>query len=678
MAQLRQSASERFLSRGYVSESNLGDCKTNSRSNSNGQQKVGFLRSRRSGGGGVGGRRERSNLMILFTFSLLFLPVVALITIFSYHRIHEYQDLNKYNGEKGRFDSVLGIFWNRNRPLQVVGTQIESYRVINDFGSDSIFRDQDLKNSHRGDRETDGKDNVDGDVDVDDGDGDDDVDIDSENDPWNEKKKGILDSEVVGLGTEEVKSNNQYSREAGIAEFKKHDEEGKIGVVQANGEGSEEKSGNKRSQPNTVNVDKVVTSKPKEIPKRKNKKGRPKRVSTPKDRDIKKISIEKKTNLRRPPIRSKRSGPPCEMKFLNSTAQLVEPSESPRFSKFSLQYTEVEERPEGQTQWEPRFAGHQTFEEREDSFYVSDKKLNCGFVKGPVGSSGTGFEMEEVDAQFMSSCHIAVSSCIFGNSDFLRSPSLEMITSLSRKRVCFVMFTDENTLQMLSLEGQIPDSRGFIGLWKIVVVKNLPYSDMRRVGKVPKFLAHRIFPRARYSIWLDSKLRLQRDPFMILEYFLWRQDYEYAISNHYDRHCVWEEVAQNKKLNKYDPTSIDMQFLFYQGDGLKRFNGSDPSNLLPSNVPEGSFIVREHTPMSNLFSCLWFNEVDRFTSRDQLSFAYVYHKMRRMNPGKPFHLNMFKDCERRSITRLFHHRSEEKRNVSSQGNSTNVVASGFG
>lgn len=61
-----------------------------------------------------------------------------------------------------------------------------------------------------------------------------------------------------------------------------------------------------------------------------------------------------------------------------------------------------------------------------------------------------------------------------------------------------------------------------------------------------------------------------------------------------------------------------------------------------ADVPEGSFIVRAHTPMSNLFSCLWFNEVDRFTSRDQLSFAYTFLKLKRMNPDRPFFLNMFK------------------------------------
>lgn len=52
--------------------------------------------------------------------------------------------------------------------------------------------------------------------------------------------------------------------------------------------------------------------------------------------------------------------------------------------------------------------------------------------------------------------------------------------------------------------------------------------------------------------------------------------------------------------------------------------------------------MREHTPLVNLFSCLWFNEVDRFTSRDQISFGYTRDRM-----STPLVMNMFKDCERR-------------------------------
>ncbi|MQL82451.1 hypothetical protein Taro_014913 [Colocasia esculenta] len=397
-------------------------------------------------------------------------------------------------------------------------------------------------------------------------------------------------------------------------------------------------------------------------------------------------SAKKKTGAKGNSKRHKFSG--CEIKFLNSTDLLLEPLESKKFSRFSLHYSEAEDRPGGVENWEPRFAGHQTLQEREESFYARDQKINCGFVKGPEGSSSTGFDLAEDDVKYMSSCHIVVSSCIFGNSDHLKTPGSKTVKRPSRKNVCFVMFVDEDTLQTLSAEGQKPDSMGFVGLWKIIVAKNLPYTDMRRVGKIPKFLTHRLFPSARYSIWLDSKLRLTSDPQLLLEYFLWRKGFEYAISNHYDRHCVWEEVMQNKKLNKFNHTIIDEQFMFYQADGLTRFDPSDPNTLLPScmkpvklfrlleyscnaalimltfssllllvlDVPEGSFILRAHTPMSNLFSCLWFNEVDRFTPRDQLSFAYTYLKLRRMNPEKPFHLNMFKDCERRAIAKLYRHR----------------------
>lgn len=58
------------------------------------------------------------------------------------------------------------------------------------------------------------------------------------------------------------------------------------------------------------------------------------------------------------------------------------------------------------------------------------------------------------------------------------------------------MFLDELTMRQLSLEGHVPDDEGYIGLWKIVVVKKLPYADMRKTGKVPKFLSHRLFPSA--------------------------------------------------------------------------------------------------------------------------------------------------------------------------------------
>ncbi|CAD5184827.1 unnamed protein product [Musa acuminata subsp. malaccensis] len=354
--------------------------------------------------------------------------------------------------------------------------------------------------------------------------------------------------------------------------------------------------------------------------------------------------------------KSRKRHVPCEVGFAESVDNLVEPENYLNFTKFSLEYITKEETSNKNVVIEPRFGGHQTLEQREKSFYARNQTIYCGFVQAPEGYRGTGFDLSEKDGEYMASCIVVVSSCIFGNSDFLRRPTSSKIGTYSKKNVCFMMFLDELTLKKLSSEGHVPDDMGNIGLWRIIVVKNLPYADMRKTGKVPKFLSHRLFPSARFSIWIDSKMRLHADPMLILEYFLWRTRSEYAISNHYDRHCVWEEVLQNKRLNKYNHTVIDQQFMFYQSDGLSKFNESEHSSILPSFVPEGSFIVRAHTPMSNLFSCLWFNEVNRFTSRDQLSFAYTFLKLKRMNPGRPFYLNMFKDCERRAIGKLFHHK----------------------
>uniref|UniRef100_A0A453SUL9 TOD1/MUCI70 glycosyltransferase-like domain-containing protein n=1 Tax=Aegilops tauschii subsp. strangulata TaxID=200361 RepID=A0A453SUL9_AEGTS len=51
-------------------------------------------------------------------------------------------------------------------------------------------------------------------------------------------------------------------------------------------------------------------------------------------------------------------------------------------------------------------------------------------------------------------------------------------------------------------------------------------------------------------------------------------------------------------------------------------------NPLFINVLEGCVIIGEPIPITNLFTRLWFNEVDRPTSRDQLSFSTTRDKIR--------------------------------------------------
>ncbi|GMP72438.1 hypothetical protein CsSME_00030480 [Camellia sinensis var. sinensis] len=243
---------------------------------------------------------------------------------------------------------------------------------------------------------------------------------------------------------------------------------------------------------------------------------------------------------------------------------------------------------------------------------------------------------------------IVVASAIFGAYDLIQQP--KNISEVAKKTVCFCMFVDEET-EIFLRNSSLLDSSNKHGLWRVIVVHNLPYTDPRRNGKVPKLLLHRLFPNARYSLWIDGKLELVVDPYQILERFLWRKNVSFAISRHYKRFDSFVEAEANKAAGKYDNASIDFQINFYRNEGLTPY--SEAKLPLTSDVPEGCVIVREHIPISNLFTCLWFNEVDRFTSRDQISFSTARDKiMAKTN----WTINMFLDCERRNFVVQGYHR----------------------
>ncbi|KAI4320740.1 hypothetical protein MLD38_034185 [Melastoma candidum] len=296
------------------------------------------------------------------------------------------------------------------------------------------------------------------------------------------------------------------------------------------------------------------------------------------------------------------------------------------------------------------FGGYPSLKERTDSFNITESmRVHCGFVKGEKPGRQTGFDIDEAGLADLEKYYdVIVASAIFGNYDIIQQP--RNISDAARRNIPFFMFIDEETEVFMKNSSVLDESRK-VGLWKIVVVRNIPYTDARRNGKVPKLLLHRIFPNVRYSIWIDGKLQLVVDPYQILERFLWRGNFSFAISRHYRRFDVFEEAEANKAAGKYENSSIDFQIDFYRKEGLTPY--TEAKLPITSDVPEGCVIIKEHIPITNLFTCMWFNEVDRFTSRDQLSFAMVRDKiMEKVD----WNINMFLDCERRNFVIQAYHR----------------------
>ncbi|KAK3161939.1 hypothetical protein QOZ80_1BG0083330 [Eleusine coracana subsp. coracana] len=290
------------------------------------------------------------------------------------------------------------------------------------------------------------------------------------------------------------------------------------------------------------------------------------------------------------------------------------------------------------------FTGFQTLSEREDSFKVNGTvNVHCGFY-----SDNGGFKISDNDKRYMRACKVVVSTCAFGGGDDLYQP-IGMANS-SIGRVCYVAFWDEVTLSTQEAEGKVIGDDGMIGRWRIIVVKGLPFVDQRLNGKIPKMLTHRLFPEARYSIWVDSKYQFRRDPIGVLEALLWRTNSTFAISEHGARSNIYEEGKAIVHKHKATPEEVEVQLNQYRQDGMpgeKRLHGLKA-------LAEASIIVRELNPATNHFMCVWFNEVVCFTSRDQLSFPYVLWRLNM--PG----MRMFPVCTRRDLVNSLGHTRKVK------------------
>ncbi|XVF70202.1 hypothetical protein PTKIN_Ptkin11bG0142100 [Pterospermum kingtungense] len=354
-----------------------------------------------------------------------------------------------------------------------------------------------------------------------------------------------------------------------------------------------------------------------------------------------------------PPPNLRRIGPrPCPVCYLPVDQAIASMPSSSSVSPVlrNLTYVHDESPIKSEPHGGSEFGGYPSLKQRNESFDIKESMtVHCGFVKGSKPGHQTGFDFDESDLEELQRFHdIIVASAIFGNYDIIQQP--RNISEEAKKNIPFYMFIDEETEAYMKNKS-ILDSSKRVGLWRIVVIRNVPYSDARRNGKVPKLLLHRIFPNVRYSIWIDGKLQLVVDPYQLLERFLWRQNANFAISRHYRRFDVFVEAEANKAAGKYDNSSIDEQVDFYKKEGLTPY--SEAKLPITSDVPEGCVLIKEHIPITNLFTCLWFNEVDRFTSRDQLSFAIVRDKIM---AKVDWSINMFLDCERRNFVIQAYHR----------------------
>lgn len=132
--------------------------------------------------------------------------------------------------------------------------------------------------------------------------------------------------------------------------------------------------------------------------------------------------------------------------------------------------------------------------------------------------------------------------------------------------------------------------------------------DARRTARRIKTLAHRWFPDAEVSVWLDANVQLLADPEDLVA--AWLDGYDVASFAHPGRDCLYDEADACIRKGKDTRCVIEAQVNRYRRAGF-------PAN---AGLAETRVVVRRHTPQVAQFNEAWQREIDAGSCRDQISF----------------------------------------------------------
>lgn len=212
---------------------------------------------------------------------------------------------------------------------------------------------------------------------------------------------------------------------------------------------------------------------------------------------------------------------------------------------------------------------------------------------------------------------IVVYTAIIGDYDDLKEPN---IISKDYDYVCFTDMPlqsktfDIKKVERPSILTHVYSFQKFPVINKIINFLIQPKNVATRCARKYKVLSHKYFPNHEYSLWVDGNFLINVDiDFLIKEYL---SDADIALFEHPHRNCIYKEAAVCINRKKDKSKVIKRQIEQYKKDGYPENNG-----LIASPI-----ILRRHTPEIINFNEAWWEEIEKYSKRDQLSFNYVAYK----------------------------------------------------
>jgi hypothetical protein len=141
--------------------------------------------------------------------------------------------------------------------------------------------------------------------------------------------------------------------------------------------------------------------------------------------------------------------------------------------------------------------------------------------------------------------------------------------------------------------------------WTVILHPIEEKSAQKQARRI-KILPHEYFPNLDNSIWVDGRVTINCN----LNNFLGNS---ILLMKHNERNCIYDEAWTCMESKKDEPHKIIQQIHRYKKDKYPVNNG----------LVATGFIFRRNTLKMHNFCKSWWNEVNNYSIRDQISFNYT-------------------------------------------------------
>ena len=194
---------------------------------------------------------------------------------------------------------------------------------------------------------------------------------------------------------------------------------------------------------------------------------------------------------------------------------------------------------------------------------------------------------------------LVIYTVLFGNYDSLKEP---------------LYVTPNCDYYILTNQEVSPDS-----IWKKYPIEKFDeyvkgFSNLEK-ARFFKIHPHLLFPEYKYSMFIDANIQMVTD---MRPVFAQLEKNFIAIHNQPGRDCVYQEATEIIVIGKANKLEVMKQMKSYKRKGFPKHYG-----LFRTCV-----VVREHNnEQCKKLMELWWNEINKYTKRDQLSFTFSLWKL---------------------------------------------------